>query len=210
MYAKNIKLFDKIIFAWTLDNLIEKYDDIVTIIIQIIKINNDKILNLKKFFVNLIDESKRVITRDKEIALYIKHDKKRNKTQHMNEYKIQKFNIVNINNQNKCFYCKRNKHTKNKCWFKHFELRFKFKKKKNETVNIDEKIAMFVFDFIVNSLNITEKYNYSFVYFEFKSEFAYCSILNRFQFILNSNATIHICCEKSYFREIKSCNSIVS
>ena len=95
LYAKNIKLLDKIIFAWALDNLIEEYDDIVTIITQTIRINGDKVLNLKELFVNLIDESKRVITRDKKIALYIKHDKKRGKFQHMSEYKIEK-SITNI------------------------------------------------------------------------------------------------------------------
>ena len=90
MYAKNIKLLDKVIFAWAFDNLIEEYDDIVTTIIQTIKVNDDKVLNLKELFVNLVDESKRVITRDKETALYIKHDKKRSKLQHMSEYKVEK------------------------------------------------------------------------------------------------------------------------
>ena len=69
---------------------------------------------MTKFFVNLIDESKRVITRNKEIVLYIKHDKKRDKFQHMSEYKVEK-SINTISIQNKCFYCKRDKHAKNKC-----------------------------------------------------------------------------------------------
>ena len=211
LYAKNIKLFDKVIFAWAFDNLIEEYDDIVTTIIQTIRVNGDKALNLKELFVNLIDESKRVITRNKKTALYIKHDKKRNKSQHMSEYRIKK-PITNIT-QGKCSYCKRDKHAKNKCWFKHSELRFKLKEKKSENTNIVEKIAMFVFDSFVNSLDISKKYTrltYSKFKNESESEFAYCSILNRFQFILNSKVTIHICCEKFYFREIKSCNSTVS
>ena len=95
LYAKNIKLLDKIIFAWTLDNLTEKYDDIVTTITQTIKINGDKALNLRELFANLVDESKRVITRDKKTALYIKHDKKRSKLQHMSEYRVGK-SITNI------------------------------------------------------------------------------------------------------------------
>ena len=101
LYAKNIKLFDKVIFAWVFDNLIEKYQDFVTIIIQIIKVNDDKALNLTQFFVNLVDESKLVSTRDEKIALYIKHDKKRGKIQHMNEYKVEKPNIVN---KQECFF----------------------------------------------------------------------------------------------------------
>ena len=113
--------------------------------------------------------------------------------------------ILEIN----AFITKKNKHAKNKCWFKHSELRFKFKKKKNEAINIVKKITMFIFDFSINSLNIAKKYN-SLIYFEFKNEFAYCSILNQFQFILNSKITIHICCEKFYFREIKLCNNTIS
>lgn len=68
------------------------------------------------------------------------------------------------------------------------------------------RFAMSVFDSSVNSLDIAEEYN-PLTYSEFKSEFVYCSILNQFQFILDSDVTIHICCEKSYFREIKPCNS---
>ena len=41
-------------------------------------------------------------------------------------------------------------------------------------------------------------------------EFAYHIKINRLRFILDFDATIHICCEKSYFRKIKPCNSIVS
>ena len=126
----------------------------------------------------------------------------------MSEYKVEK-SINTISIQNKCFYCKRDKHAKNKCWFEHFELRFKFKEKKSEALNIVKEIAMFVFDSSINFLNIAKKYN-SLIYFEFKSEFVYCSILNRFQFILNSKVTIYICCEKFYFREIKLCNNTVS
>ena len=68
------------------------------------------------------------------------------------------------------------------------------------------RFAMPVFDSFVNPLDIAEEYN-PFAYSEFKSEFVYCSILNRFQFILDSDITIHIYCEKSYFREIKPCNN---
>ena len=41
-------------------------------------------------------------------------------------------------------------------------------------------------------------------------EFVYYSEINRIRFILDFEATIHICCEKAYFREIIPCNSIVS
>ena len=60
LYAKNIQLFDKIIFVWVIDNLIEEYEGFVIIITQIIKVNDDKTLNLIQFFVNLMNESKRI------------------------------------------------------------------------------------------------------------------------------------------------------
>ena len=53
------------------------------------------------------------------------------------------------------------------------------------------RFAMPVFDSSINPLNIAEEYN-PLAYSEFKSEFVYCSILNRFQFILDSDVTIHI------------------
>ena len=41
-------------------------------------------------------------------------------------------------------------------------------------------------------------------------EFVYYSEINRIRFILDFEATVHIYCEKAYFREIIFCNSIVS
>ena len=41
-------------------------------------------------------------------------------------------------------------------------------------------------------------------------EFAYYSKINRVRFILNFKATVHIYCEKAYFRKIIFCNSTVS
>ena len=97
LYAKNIKLFNKIIFAWILDNLIEKYNDFVTIITQIIKVNNDKTLNLTQLFVNLMNESKRIITRDNESVLYIQRN---NKFDKLSKHRVEK-------SQKKCPFCKK-------------------------------------------------------------------------------------------------------
>ena len=46
LYTKNIKLPDKVIFAWALDNLTEEYNGFVTTITQTIRVNGDKALNL--------------------------------------------------------------------------------------------------------------------------------------------------------------------
>ena len=70
----------------------------------------------------------------------------------------------------------------------------------NTFININEKL----------NFDITEYNNLIYSTSNANCEFAYHIKINRFRFILNFDATIHICCEKSYFREIKSCNSIVS
>ena len=150
LYAKNIKLLDKVIFAWVLDNLIEEYQNFVTIITQTIRVNDDKALNLTQLFVNLIDESKRVSTRDEETALYIKHDKKRDKIQHMNEYRVEKLNTAD---KQKCSFCKKDNHKTKKCWFKYSKLRFKFKKNKTSVITKMKEIAMSVINTYTTSVN---------------------------------------------------------
>ena len=157
LYAKNIKLSDKIIFAWVLGNLIEKYNEFVTTITQTIKVNDDKTLNLTQLFVNLVDESKRVSTRDEETALYIKHDKKRDKIQHMNEYRVEKLNINTVSKQ-KCSFCKKSNHKEKKCWIKHSKLRFKFKENKTSVITEMKEIAMFVIN--TYTTNVNEKLDF--------------------------------------------------
>ena len=152
LYAKNIKLPDKVIFAWTLGNLTEEYDDIVTTITQTIRINGDKTLNLKELFANLVDESKRVSTRDEKTALYIKHDKKRGKIQHMNRYRVEKPN-TNTANKQKCSFCKKDNHKEEKCWIKHPKLRPKLKKNKTPVITKVEEVAMPVINTYTTSVN---------------------------------------------------------
>ena len=68
---------------------------------------------------------------------------------------------------------------------------------------------MFVFNtFSVKNFDVAEYEEL--VYFSFNAcEFAYYSKINRIRFILDFEATIHIYCEKAYFRKIIFCNSIV-
>ena len=106
LYAKNIKLLDTIIFAWILDNLIEEYNDFVVIIItQIIRVNDDKTLNLIQLFVNLMNESKRITTRNNESVLYIQRN---NKSSKLSKHRVEK-------SQKKCSFCKKNNHKTEKC-----------------------------------------------------------------------------------------------
>ena len=148
MYAKNIKLFNKVIFAWVLDNLIEKYSDFVTTITQIIKINNDKTFNLTQLFVNLMNENKRITTRNNKFVLYIQRNNKLNK---LNKHRVEK-------SQKKCFFCKKSNHKTEKCWFKYSKLRFKFKKNKTLVITKMKKIAMLVINTYI--INVNEKLNF--------------------------------------------------
>ena len=87
LYAKNIQLSNKVIFVWTIDNLIEEYEGFVTTITQIMRVNGDKALNLIQLFVNLVDESKRITIRDNESVLYVQKNNKSNK---LNKYRVEK------------------------------------------------------------------------------------------------------------------------
>ena len=56
--AKRIKIPKKVIFAWVLNNLSEKYKTLITTIIQLIRINGIDLIKLYDLFANLIDELK--------------------------------------------------------------------------------------------------------------------------------------------------------
>ena len=150
-----------------------------------------------------MNENKRITIRNNEFVLYVQKNNKFNK---LNKYRVEK-------SQKKCSFCKKDNHKTEKCWFKHSKLRFKFKKNKTFVIT-EKKIAMSV---INTFININKKLNFDVIEYNnlvystsnANCEFAYHIKINRLRFILNFDATIHICCEKSYFREIKSCNNIV-
>ena len=104
--AKNIKLSDKVIYAWILNNFSEDYNFIVTTITQTIRVNDNKSVNLIELFANLVDESKRITTRDKKSVLYTQHGK--TKPKKLNKHRVEK-------SQKKCSYCKKSNHKKDKC-----------------------------------------------------------------------------------------------
>ena len=88
-----------------MNNFNENYDFIVITITQIIRINNNKSINLIELFVNLINKSKRITTRNKKFVLYTQHNKIKFKK--LNKHRVEK-------SQKKCFYCKKSNHKKNK------------------------------------------------------------------------------------------------
>ena len=68
MKAKGIELPNQVIVAWVLNNLTSPYEGFVTIVTQSYKTNSSTI-NLENLFSNLLDKSKRQVSKDKDIAL---------------------------------------------------------------------------------------------------------------------------------------------
>jgi gag-polypeptide of LTR copia-type len=66
--AKGIELPNQVIVAWVLNNLTSPYKGFVTIVTQSYRTNSSTI-NLEILFFNLLDESRRQVSKDKDIAL---------------------------------------------------------------------------------------------------------------------------------------------
>ena len=66
--AKGIELPKQVIIAQVLNNLTNPYKGFVIIVTQFYRTNSSTI-NLENLFFNLIDESKRQVSKDQEIAL---------------------------------------------------------------------------------------------------------------------------------------------
>ena len=98
--SRNLKLPDKLIVAWILNNLTEEYNGFTSIITQSIRLNNS--VNLETLFSSLIDESKRLSTKESNYSLNTKGYSKGNKS------KINK----------KCNFCKKPGHLEANCFKK--------------------------------------------------------------------------------------------
>lgn len=207
--TKNITIPDKIIFAWVLNNLSSEYETLITTITQSIRVNGSNDLRLDSLFSNLIDESKRLTSRNEDnVALYAntKSKKPKNTDNIMSNHRITK------PKGSKCPHCKKTGHKIDKCWFAHPELRPKPKKTSEKaekqtsvehamtTLHVNNEIDDLDFDVApsyITELNYPEIHHVMYA-------------LNRTQFILDSDATTHICCEKSYFINLKQTSAIVS
>ena len=66
--AKGIELPNQVIVAWVLNNLTSPYKGVVTMVTQSYRTNSSTI-NLENLFSNLMDESRRQVSKDQEIAL---------------------------------------------------------------------------------------------------------------------------------------------
>ena len=68
--AKGIELPNQVIVAWVLNNLTSPYKGFIIIVTQSYRTNSSDI-NLENLFSNLLDESRRQVSKDQEIALVI-------------------------------------------------------------------------------------------------------------------------------------------
>ena len=64
--AKDIELPKQVVIAWVLNNLTDNYDSLVSNITQTLR-NDIKAYNLEDLFSNLLDESKRLDSRDSQV-----------------------------------------------------------------------------------------------------------------------------------------------
>ena len=90
--AKGIELPNQVIVAWVLNNLTSPYKGFVTMVTQSYRTNSSTI-NLENLFFNLMDESRRQVSKDKDIALIIRSRRSGNTTRpnqtnriHKNKY----------------------------------------------------------------------------------------------------------------------------
>jgi hypothetical protein len=122
--ARNLIIPNKVIAAWTLNNLTSDYENTVTMISQSIRTSQSEI-NLDDLFFQLIDESRRLKSKEnKEMALNSKASSGGAKPK-----KIKRT----------CNHCGKSGHNENKCWIKNLSLRPQNNKTKEDT---PEKVSL--------------------------------------------------------------------
>ena len=172
LIARNLAIPNKVIAAWVLNGLTSDYDSIVAMITQNIRSKNEDI-NLQELFSYLIDESRRLQSREeKPMAL-------------LNEIKPKKVQQNTQNSQNKqkyCNFCKKKGHFEAVCYQKHPEKvpkngRNWSSKKEEENSEILSTISIEKNDILVSKNDFTE-------------------------WILDSGASTHICCDKTLFSSL--------
>ena len=102
--AKGIELPSQVIVAWVLNNLTSPYKGFVTIVTQSYRTNSSAI-NLENLFSNLMDESRRQVSKDQEIALVTGSRRPRiNQTNRIHKNKYCKKCKTTTHHTKDCFY----------------------------------------------------------------------------------------------------------
>ena len=178
--SKNISLPTNFVAALVLNNLSKEYDYIVTIITQTIRENS--IVNLDAIFSQLIDESRRLKYNNR--GSYNK-DTSNIDTSTSREIEMSnstKGTKTSNNSKNLvCSYCSKKGHIEDKCFKKHPNLR------PNRNVSTTTTVEENEVEETVVSTSISKSSN----------------------FVLDSAATIHICCDKELFDYINPVNTSI-
>ena len=111
--AKNVIIPEKVIFAWVLNNLSSNYETLITTITQSICVNGSDSLKLEDLFSNLIDESKRLKTKDSDAIALSVRTKKAKEYKPYNQNKVQKHS--KNKSELKCEHCHKKGHKIDKC-----------------------------------------------------------------------------------------------
>jgi hypothetical protein len=106
--AKGIELPNQVIVAWVLNNLTSPYEGFVTMITQSYRTNSTTI-NLENLFSNLLDESRRQVSKDQEIALVTRSRQSSNNARPYQTNRIRKNKY--------CKKCKTTTHSTKDCFY---------------------------------------------------------------------------------------------
>src|SRR5436305_1073312 len=183
--ARNLTIPNKVIAAWTLNNLTSEYENTVAMSSQSIRAkqaaakstpatpksgqfstSDETDIHLDDLFAQLIDESRRLRSIHAETALNTKAGSGGAKPKRNKPKKAKKI----------CGHCKRSGHTEDECWELHPELN---PKNKRVSGAIPEEVSLI------------------------STETALHSVSDATEWILDSGATSHICSNKALFTHIE-------
>ena len=180
--ARSLTLPNKVIAAWTLNNLTDEYELTVAIISQLFR-SSDGEISLDDLFSQLIDESRRLKSKnqDSEMAL-VSHPKPKQGGANAKKDKQEK---------QKCKHCKKSGHPDTKCWKKFPHLRPE-KTKSDDNTTKEESDS--------NEVSLISNENLLFS----------AAKDSQNQWILDSGATSHILCDRTLFSTLESCDTTLN
>ena len=177
LLARNIAIPNKVIAAWVLNGLTKEYESIIAMITQNIRSKNEDI-NLQELFSYLIDESRRLQSKENEPMALIQQIKPKKQQEAQKDQKQQKY----------CNFCKKQGHYDTNCFKKHPE------KAPKNTKN--------TFKNAQNSSSRDEINSEIFTAISTKKEDILLSKNDSIEWILDSGASTHICCDKTLFSSL--------
>ena len=209
--AKGIALPSQVIVAWVLNNLTSPYEGFVTMVTQSYRTNSSTI-SLENLFSNLLDESRRQVSKDQEIAL-VTRSRQSTRPNQTNRIRKNKY----------CKKCKTTTHSTKDCFYLFPEKAprgFKTKHKYNDEPKDQEAlVSINTSDTISNPSNADNDFEIDLDLMDTDQVFFTNEVLIANQnpqpnhtgakFVLDSGATKHVITRKEYFISYKdSCGRI--